>query len=99
MWVGMEEAVLENHLENGVGCPPGELHAVHTRGLQSSQVAELQSANPLECDDAAGALSAEDARNVDRLIASERSCESLRVVRLRHVVELSAQRVRSEERR
>lgn len=86
--IGVEGAVLEDHLQNEARGAFGERQPVDARRVERRPVVDLDPADALERQHAAAASLPEHRGNVHRRVVHEVARETLGVVCLAHVVEL-----------
>src|SRR5947207_41737 len=75
--VGVEEAVLEDHLEDEPGAPVGQGGAIHAGGLKRGAVGDLAPDHPLQREDPRGGRLPAHTRDVYQGIAREVAGEAL----------------------
>lgn len=90
--VGMEEAVLEDHLAQHPGGPRRKLPAVDAGHVEGRHVVDLQAVDAFEGQDPGGRRLPEHRRELHAGVVGEAGGEPLGVVGLREVVQLGEQR-------
>src|SRR2546423_14142561 len=93
MWIGMEEAVAEDHLQHHPGARPGNLLPVDAGGIKRGEVIDLDAGDALERQYPAGALIPEDAGEMKPIVAGEVGSKALGVAAFADVVGLGAKRL------
>ena len=91
MRVGVVEAVPEDHLEHGVGPPPGDFRPVDAGRVQRGKVVDLDTADTLQGEHPTGGGLPEHLRKINVLVAGEILPKALGVLALPDVVGLGTQ--------
>src|SRR5438874_13319161 len=93
MWIGMEEAIAEDHLQHHPGAGLGNLLPVDTGGIKRGEVIDLDAGDALERQHPTGALVPEDAGEMKPIVAREIGGKALGIPPFADVVGLGAKRL------